>query len=856
MSTFFQWSLCLVVGIMLAIVMLSTSVYAATCDQNSLTQVAYGQSSAAVTNVQQCLIDAGYDIPAGATSYYGSQTQAAVKAFYRQQLSMGDWHGNSVGPQGIANLTDVSSGLPPTQPPVTPLVANTCGSDTLSAATYGVSNAQVTQLQECLLDAGFDIPAGATGYYGGQTQSAVQAFYRAQLGMSDWHGRWVGPQGRAILATAVPTPTPNPTPTPTPSPTPGTSSAASSDYFYKRVSSADELAEYLDVSSGYYGQTLTTAASLDGSVGFSDDAAFGAPMAAESNEQSSSRVSTTNVQVAGIDEPDIVKTDGENIYVSTRSYWYAEPMPLTTEEVAVDAIAPYPYERPTTKVVGAFPPADLAVISEDDIEVTGEMLLVDDQLLVFTHDRVVAYDVRNPDTPTKDWEKSYGERTSLVTARLMDEVVYLVTATSLRRDRPCPPVPLLDAGMRLPCTSVWVPERLERLNTSFTVLSLDPRTGDVDDSLTVAGESNNTVVAMFPNNIYLTQRQTTSETEVLLDFFEFEIPDLLSAETIARIHTVRGYDISEQSKVTEVSNILEEAMNTMTDDEMLRFETEAQNRLADYVQERMRDMDRTAVTRISVDTLSISETKSVPGHLLNQFALDEHEGHLRMAVTVGDRWRTGNTANDVYVLDRNLEIVGSVTDLGLTEQIFSVRFIGDRGYVVTFRQIDPFYVLDLSEPDDPKMVGELKIPGFSSYLEAIDDDTVLGVGRDGSNVKLSLFDVSNTSRPIESDTFTLKEHWSEVNSNHRAFLRDPKYGVVFIPAGQGGYVISYTNSELALEAAVAGYAVRRAVFIDDYLYVVGENDITVLDEVTWEEVGTLELGDNAPPIDYGDDPML
>ena len=115
------------------------------------------------------------------------------------------------------------------------------------------------------------------------------------------------------------------------------------------------------------------------------------------------------------------------------------------------------------------------------------------------------------------------------------------------------------------------------------------------------------------------------------------------------------------------------------------------------------------------------------------------------------------SANDVYVLDKNLKITGQVLDLGLTERIYSVRFIQDKGYVVTFRQIDPFYVLDLSDPENPALKGELKIPGYSSYLHPITKDKILGIGKEGSNVKISLFDVKDPENPSEAAKYTLQE---------------------------------------------------------------------------------------------------
>ena len=168
---------------------------------------------------------------------------------------------------------------------------------------------------------------------------------------------------------------------------------------------------------------------------------------------------------------------------------------------------------------------------------------------------------------------------------------------------------------------------------------------------------------------------------------------------------------------------------------------------------------------------------SVPGEIHNQFALSEHAGHLRVVTTTGD----GSTASEssVRVLaesDGRLVEVGSVGDIGRGERVQSVRFAGDVGYVVTFRQIDPFYTIDLSDPAEPAVVGELKIPGFSSYLHPIGDRLVLGVGSDADDsgrvtgAKVSLFDVSDLTDPREVAVWTAPDGWNDIGWDHRAFL--------------------------------------------------------------------------------------
>ena len=167
---------------------------------------------------------------------------------------------------------------------------------------------------------------------------------------------------------------------------------------------------------------------------------------------------------------------------------------------------------------------------------------------------------------------------------------------------------------------------------------------------------------------------------------------------------------------------------------------------------------------------------SVPGEIHNQFALSEHAGHLRVVTTTGG-WNSSESWVRVLAEsgDRLVE-VGSVGDIGRGERVQSVRFAGDIGYVVTFRQIDPFYTVDLSDPAAPAVLGELKIPGFSSYLHPLGEGLVLGVGSDAdedgfvTGAKVSLFGVSDLAEPQEVSVWTAPGGWNEIGWDHRAFL--------------------------------------------------------------------------------------
>ena len=183
---------------------------------------------------------------------------------------------------------------------------------------------------------------------------------------------------------------------------------------------------------------------------------------------------------------------------------------------------------------------------------------------------------------------------------------------------------------------------------------------------------------------------------------------------------------------------------------------------------------------------------TVKGFLLNQFAMDEFDGHLRVASTTTPNWwgwgGSSDSQSQVTVFEvtgGDLEQVGFVDGLGKTEQIYSVRFMGDTAYVVTFRQTDPLYVLDLSDVTDPTVTGELKIPGYSAYLHPAGEGRLLGVGQAGDEdgrtqgTQVSLFDVSDPNDPKLLDAVMIENAWSAVEGDHLAFTMTE--GVAYVP---------------------------------------------------------------------------
>ena len=549
------------------------------------------------------------------------------------------------------------------------------------------------------------------------------------------------------------------------------------------------------------------------------------------------RVSDTNVQVLGIDEPDIVKTDGKEIYFSSERYyrsWWGEIMP--------------PPEIEKTKVIKGFPPGNLSLDSE--ISVNGNMLLSGDVLIIFSGENIYGYNVSDPILPREEWEIELDARSSITGARLYGDKVYLITRTNIDSYHPCPIRPLSIGGssLEIKCADIYHPVVPVPVDVTYNAVILDPSSGKIEKSVSFVGSSDKSIVYMSDNGIYVTYTYSGEFIRFISNFFDEECQDIVPSWLIDKMNKLSEYDISSVAKFTEFGVIFNNYFNSLDEDEKLRIENEFNDRMTDYYKGHMRELGKTGIVKMDLENLDIVASGNVPGELLNQFSLDEYENHLRIAVTVGDGWfgmgmigGERQSANDVYILDENLKMTGSVTNLGLTEKIYSARFIQDKGYLVTFRQIDPFYVLDLSNPKNPEMKGELKIPGYSSYLHPITKDKILGIGKQGSQIKISLFDVEFPENPFEADKYILNEYWSDVLNTHHAFLLDKKHEIFFLPGSKGGYIFSYEEDFLKLTRAVSNINAKRAIYIDDYLYIIGEDKIIVLNEIGWEEVGRLSF---------------
>ncbi|HSK24993.1 MAG TPA: beta-propeller domain-containing protein [Egicoccus sp.] len=480
--------------------------------------------------------------------------------------------------------------------------------------------------------------------------------------------------------------------------------------------------------------------------------------------------SGTNVQEAGVDEPDRVKSDGDTMYVVNESG-------LTILDITGDD----PVELGSLRLREAW---------DAQLLLDGDRLLITSSVygvVPFAGERIAPdslpyggagvatltlVDVSDPADPQVTERLTVDGAT--VSSRLVDGVARVVVRT--------------EQGINLP----WVmPEG--------SGLRAERRALEANKDLIRASEAEDWI----PYYIHETADGDTSEG-TLLPCNRISHPQQFAGLGVLSVLTI---DVAGGGLVPG-----DAAIGVLAGGDTVYASTErlyvATTRWMDW--ESMNDVARRdaaedVVTELHAFDISDPATTGylasgqVPGTLLSQWAMSEHEGRLRVASTVGDPWGWdggGPSESVVTVLEPDgaeLVEVGQVTGLGLTERIYAVRFIGDVGYVVTFRQTDPLYTLDLSDPTDPQVTGELKILGYSAYLHPVGEGLLLGVGQDADEdgrtkgTQLSLFDVSDPADPQRLDQVTLADGMSEVEYDHHAFLHWPATGLTVVPFQQWHY---------------------------------------------------------------------
>lgn len=280
-----------------------------------------------------------------------------------------------------------------------------------------------------------------------------------------------------------------------------------------------------------------------------------------------------------------------------------------------------------------------------------------------------------------------------------------------------------------------------------------------------------------------------------------------------------------------------------------------------------REIYKTTIYKFNLEEAKIKlQCKTeMEGNINNQFSIDEYDGNLRVATTLGSR---DKTENRLYIYDKDLNEIGKIDNMANGEEIYSVRFIGKVGYIVTFKEIDPLFVIDLSDPTRPEIKGELKIPGYSSYLHPYDETHIIGIGHNtktnqyggtqNTTMKMSMFDVSDLENPKEMFSVDIgnKYAYSEITSNHKALFYNKAKNLIGFPVTITDYNDTkeeFTLYTIDLEKGFVEYGkieqtkkdwrtnIKRGIYIGDSFYILAETKITKYNLETLEKIDEIKL---------------
>jgi len=516
--------------------------------------------------------------------------------------------------------------------------------------------------------------------------------------------------------------------------------------------------------------------------------------------------SQTNTQKQNVDEADIIKTDGQYIYRLTCG-----------EVVIIDA------ER--MEIVSQIQPgkdfnSEKGYFNASNIYVSGNRLMVmynkgmlrsGSEWQYDSFAGVQVYDITDRTNPVQTGD--FAQSGYLNDSRLIGDYVYMVTSygvySEIAEDQPDTYVPLLcvneTSAPIAPADVCILPE--PSASTFAVITSVNIQTGTTFESTEATFGHGSTVYA---------------DTEAIVLAF---------------------------------STYKTDTVETQEDGQNVIITT---------------GKDQTDLVSYAIDNGSITMTAhgAVPGALLNQFSLDRHNGVLRVVTTSStytnklytdgiDRYEYENsTTNGLYTLDKGLNIIGALDGLAEDERVYSVRFSGDIGYFVTFRQVDPLFAVDLSDPENPTLLSALKIPGFSQYMHPYADGLLFGLGMDAdentgrtNGLKLSMFDINDPADVTEKHKLILKDiGYSEALYNHRAIVISAARDIIAFPAGNGYLIYGYGDEgfyeRFSIELDTAKYpGTLRGLFIGSSFYICGDFELNRYDMDTFTLQDTLTIAE-------------
>lgn len=532
--------------------------------------------------------------------------------------------------------------------------------------------------------------------------------------------------------------------------------------------------------------------------------------------------SKTNTQVQGVDEADIVKTDGTYIYYLTN-----EKLTIINTENARQM-----KEMSTIKFDETFTPEEL-FLNNDKIIVIGtryeydkteRKIGIDEDYLYpnymdKTYTSAKLYNVKDKINPTL--ERTVEVEGDYLTARMIGSNVYIASNKYMYYAYIC-----------------------------NTYKSTELNEDDFKPHYLDTATSNETKSINFDCIYYIPEFEDTN----YLNIVAFNITNNQEANVESYLGAGEEiYASKENLYVTKTKYDYERKNKTSITTEIYKFNLNNAN-------------------------CTFAKAGDVPGSVLNQFSMDECNGYFRIATTDSTSWNSESNTNNLYVLNENLETIGKIEGLAKGERIYSVRFMGNRAYMVTFVETDPLFVIDLSNPTTPTVLGELKIPGYSKYLHPYDETHLIGIGEDTevvnygygdrvvtNGMKMAMFDVTDPNNPQELYNVKIGEKgtYSELLYNHKALLFSKEKNIIAFPISitdndykvtfQGAIVYGVSlekgfelktkisNSATDYDRYYSRNRVERIIYIKDTLFTLSNGLIKAVDLNTFETKGSIEL---------------
>jgi len=535
--------------------------------------------------------------------------------------------------------------------------------------------------------------------------------------------------------------------------------------------------------------------------------------------------SETNEQVKGVSEGDIVKTDGKFIYAMSP---HSNVLRIIRAEGArLEVVSSIPLDNIWGAEFYLIGSDRLAIVGSEHVPyqtmqgggaiATPEARISQDVFGWYRSSFTVLliYDISDRAAPVEARKVSMDGQT--ISTRVIGETVYLVTNKHVWGI----PFERADSSLILPYTS----DKLGEKGVSYTPIALDRMfyiPGTDDSSYLLIGAIDVYGDEPFEPTAYLGAGSSLymSQSAIYVTKTRWEQPTPIFGDIVGRMWPAGG--------------------------------------------------EKTDILRFAINGTDVVYTGmgSVDGSPINQYSMDENNGYFRIATT---DWSAGTY---VTVLEKaSMRTVGRTEPMAPGEQMHSMRFLGNMGYVVTFQNVDPLFTIDLTDPHNPKVLGELKIPGFSQYLHPVGDGLLLGIGRDtqeiytrdsrgvetvvgfrDTGVKVSLFDVSDPFDPKEIDVLLLGEGWAEVSHNPRALMCDSArslYGFTLESWGNRGYwsldakILSVENGKISIAATLDGIGDNygaygsRLCFIGNTLYLVHGAGVDAYDYSNFNKLASI-----------------